>query len=626
MPARELLELLLLERLSGHDVGAGEGEAVLLRADDGAFHDGGMAHQAMLDLGRSDPDPAHLDQVVRAAAVPEVAVGVALEEVTRANAVAVEGLLRLLVLAPVEERGGVPLDPELPILGDVRLVAGHELTGASRLGAAGAIRDVDVVRLGRADPVEHLDAEGIEPTVVELLWQRLAGRRTQAHRRHVECQTLVMSRLDSLGDHLRHHRRDIHKDRRLVLGDQLEDSLGRGALREDDPGGADPEREQRDKVSRVPEEELGDGEDDVVRPEIEDAARVPLEAEHRAVGGVDRSLRLPRRPCRELPERDVVFGRRSRLELRGGAREPVGKRPVHDEDLSEPAASFGRLPDRRLGRLVGDDDAGARVVEVVGVVLRLEKGVRLGGDRPDLLRAIPECDELDGVGEHEQHAFLGSDPELVEDVAAAVHELGQLRVRRRATGADQGVPTAATFFDVPVDEVRGEVELAREVVVIDHAAATSRISSTSISARVSNVRSPSSAVASAGAPAYAWSMPIATKLVFPDRIASGMSTMFASSVPIRAWSTRSRRSASTSEVSYRPACPAPARNSSVRRSAFACRVTSSSGRASSRSVQTCSGSRWLLTSTTRSSPEQISVTSERRVSSPIETPPGKSLP
>ncbi len=101
-----------------------------------------------------------------------------------------------------------------------------------------------------------------------------------------------------------------------MLGDQLEDPLRRRALGKDDPGGTDPERVERGKVTRVPEEELRNGEDDVVRPEIEDAARVPLEAEHRAVGGVDRSLRLPRRACRELPERDVVLGRRSRLELR----------------------------------------------------------------------------------------------------------------------------------------------------------------------------------------------------------------------------------------------------------------------------------------------------------------------
>ena len=41
---------------------------------------------------------------------------------------------------------------------------------------------------------------------------------------------------------------------------------------------------------------------------------------------------------------------------------------------------------------------------------------------------------------------------------------------------------------------------------------------------------------------------------------------------------------------------------------------------------TCSGSRWLLTSTTRSSPAQISVTIERSVSSLIEIAPGKSAP
>ena len=35
-----------------------------------------------------------------------------------------------------------------------------------------------------------------------------------------------------------------------MLGDQLEDALGRGALGKDDPGGADPEREQRGKVPR----------------------------------------------------------------------------------------------------------------------------------------------------------------------------------------------------------------------------------------------------------------------------------------------------------------------------------------------------------------------------------------
>jgi hypothetical protein len=54
----------------------------------------------------------------------------------------------------------------------------------------------------------------------------------------------------------------------------------------------------------------------------------------------------------------------------------------------------------------------------------LEERVRLGRDRPDLLCSIPESDELDRVGEHQQDALLGAHAELPEDVAAAVHEPG----------------------------------------------------------------------------------------------------------------------------------------------------------------------------------------------------------
>src|SRR5215204_7049096 len=102
-----------------------------------------MSDQAVLDLGRRDPDAADLDQVVDAPAVPEVAVVVALEEVAGLDGVAVECLFRLLVLAPVEERGRVALDPELAVLGDVRLVAGDELASRPGAHASGPVRDVD---------------------------------------------------------------------------------------------------------------------------------------------------------------------------------------------------------------------------------------------------------------------------------------------------------------------------------------------------------------------------------------------------------------------------------------------------------------------------------------------------
>ena len=118
--AHEVLQLLLLERLSGDDVGAGEREAVLLRADDGALDDVRVADQAVLDLGRRDPDPAHLDQVVGAAAVPEEAVVVALEEVAGADAVAVEGLASSSRARP--SRGARRCRPsieQLPVLGEL---------------------------------------------------------------------------------------------------------------------------------------------------------------------------------------------------------------------------------------------------------------------------------------------------------------------------------------------------------------------------------------------------------------------------------------------------------------------------------------------------------------------------
>ena len=75
---------------------------------------------------------------------------------------------------------------------------------------------------------------------------------------------------------------------------------------------------------------------------------------------------------------------------------------AHDEYVP-----FARdLPDRSLCGLVGHHDLRVGVLEVVGVVLRLEERVRLGGDGSDLLRAVPERDEVHGIAEDEEHAVL----------------------------------------------------------------------------------------------------------------------------------------------------------------------------------------------------------------------------
>src|SRR5262245_31534773 len=115
-----------------------------------------MPDEAVLDLGGRDPDPADLDQVVDAAAVPEEAVVVALEQVAGVDGVAVERARRLLGVAFVVERGSVARDEELAVLADLCLVTRDELTGRAGTCTAGPVRDVDVVQLARADPVEHL--------------------------------------------------------------------------------------------------------------------------------------------------------------------------------------------------------------------------------------------------------------------------------------------------------------------------------------------------------------------------------------------------------------------------------------------------------------------------------------
>src|SRR5215208_398044 len=92
---------------------ARNGEPVLRHADDRALDDVRMADETVLDLGRRDPDATDLDQVVDSAPVPEEPVVVALEEVARADAVAVEGALRLLGVVPVEEGGRVAADEQL---------------------------------------------------------------------------------------------------------------------------------------------------------------------------------------------------------------------------------------------------------------------------------------------------------------------------------------------------------------------------------------------------------------------------------------------------------------------------------------------------------------------------------
>ena len=102
------------------------------------------------------------------------------------------------------------------VVDDSQLIAGYGLAAGAVADRAGPVREEDVQHLGRADPVEDLDAEMLGPAPTEVGRQRLAGGNAHA-RRDVSALRQLRRR-----QHRRVERRDAVEDRRTVLLEALE--------------------------------------------------------------------------------------------------------------------------------------------------------------------------------------------------------------------------------------------------------------------------------------------------------------------------------------------------------------------------------------------------------------------
>src|SRR5947207_13973111 len=89
---------------------------VILLSDDAAFKNGRMGDERVFDFDRTDPQPAHLQHVVRAARIPEKPLFVLRVLVAGADPVPLDRVLRLLVLVPVAGADRVASEPEIPDL------------------------------------------------------------------------------------------------------------------------------------------------------------------------------------------------------------------------------------------------------------------------------------------------------------------------------------------------------------------------------------------------------------------------------------------------------------------------------------------------------------------------------
>src|SRR6185437_15814282 len=135
---------------------------------------------------------ADLQHVVAAPRIDVVAVGVLRIFVAAARPVAEEGTAALRAIVPVG--GGVRRSGDLQftlhaagdrvagLIDDPQFVTRHRLAGSAIANVVGAIGQVDVQHLGRADAVENVDAEALGPAPRDLFGERLAGRRAAAQR------------------------------------------------------------------------------------------------------------------------------------------------------------------------------------------------------------------------------------------------------------------------------------------------------------------------------------------------------------------------------------------------------------------------------------------------------------
>src|SRR6266542_2398445 len=329
----EALEFVLQARrcrvaILEHDEGLGLDEPVrVLVADHGGLEDRRMAHEGVLHLDRRDPDAPHLQHVVGAAAVPEVAVVVLVVLVARLDPVAKERGLGLLVLVPVIGHGRVALDLQVAdlalrhgpplVVHDSCLVTRHRQPSRARPRLAGPVREEDVEDLGRADAVENLDAEAVAPPLVEILWQRLTGRHAAADRGQVPA---CLGFLDL--QHRGIERRHPEEDRGPVPVYDLEHGLGQRPVRVEHGLRAHAHREVHVVAEAVGKEELGRREGSIVRRDAQHLEGVRIRAHDHVVLEVDGALGESRRARGIEPEAGVVLGCLRGLERGSGAAEP----------------------------------------------------------------------------------------------------------------------------------------------------------------------------------------------------------------------------------------------------------------------------------------------------------------
>ena len=154
---------------------------------------------------------------------------------------------------------------------------------------------------GRAEPVEHVDADDVAPALADMRRQGLAGRDADAQPVGAGALADVLVREQGGVE-----RRHAVEDGRPVAPHDLEHAFGRGAVRPQHGGGADRQREGHGIAEPIGKEQLGGGMHDVVLADAEDALAEQLRGRHQVGMDVLDALGIAGRARGVEPEGDFV--------------------------------------------------------------------------------------------------------------------------------------------------------------------------------------------------------------------------------------------------------------------------------------------------------------------------------
>ncbi len=110
---------------------------------------------------------------------------------------------------------------------------------------------------------------------------------------------------------------------------------------------------------------------------------------------------------------------------------------------------------------IDDRDACPRVLEQIRVVIRTEERRERHRDRADPLRAEERRDERRRVGQEQRDAIAGRDAARPQAVARTRRERGNVGIGQRVAAVPERRTVGMTRGEVPIDELRREVEHGR---------------------------------------------------------------------------------------------------------------------------------------------------------------------